>query len=107
MTGRTVAAVVSLLFAGTAAGCIKFYEIPVETPIQAKIDVSGFQRVLVAGFLAGGSDKIDPNSDNLRISFRRQNRAIFSSERLIPCRVIARLLAYRLGLHPTRHFTLA
>jgi hypothetical protein len=67
MTGRTVAAVVSLLFAGTSAGCIKFYEIQVETPIQAKIDVSGFQRVLVAGFLAGGSDKIDPNTETARL----------------------------------------
>ena len=67
MTGRTVAAVVSLLFAGATAGCIKFYEIPVETPIQAKIDVTGFQRVLVAGFLAGGSDKIDPNTETARL----------------------------------------
>ena len=31
------------------------FEIPIETPIQPKLDVSAFQRVLVAGFVAGGS----------------------------------------------------
>ena len=32
-----------------------WYEIPIETPIQPKMDVSPFQRVLIAGFVAGGS----------------------------------------------------
>ena len=67
MTARTVVAVASLVLAGASAGCIKFYEIAVETPIQAKIDVTGFQRVLVAGFLGGGSEKIDPNTETARL----------------------------------------
>ena len=67
MTARIAVAVVSLVLAGASAGCIKFYEIAVETPIQAKIDVTGFQRVLVAGFLAGGSEKIDPNTETARL----------------------------------------
>jgi hypothetical protein len=33
-----------------AAGCATFVEVPVETPLQSKIDVSSFRRVLVAGF---------------------------------------------------------
>ena len=42
MTARTVAAVSSLAVALGSAGCLSFYEIAVETPIQAKIDVSTF-----------------------------------------------------------------
>jgi hypothetical protein len=43
------------------------YEIPIETPIQAKLDVSPFQRVLVAGFVAGGSDDVDANQETVRL----------------------------------------
>jgi hypothetical protein len=42
-------------------------EIPIETPIQAKLDVSPFQRVLVAGFVAGGSDDLDANQETVRL----------------------------------------
>src|SRR5947208_304509 len=44
-----------------------FYEIPIETPIQAKLDVSAFQRVLVAGFVAGGTDDVDANQETVRL----------------------------------------
>jgi hypothetical protein len=67
MTVRTVVAIGSLCAAAASAGCLSFYEIPVEIPIQAKIDVSSFQRVLVAGFLAGGSKSIDPNTETARL----------------------------------------
>ena len=67
MTARTAAAIASLGVALASAGCLNFYEIPVETPIQAKIDVTGFQRVLVAGFLTGGSRNIDPNTETARL----------------------------------------
>jgi hypothetical protein len=49
------------------AGCTSFYEIPIETPIQPKMDVTGFQRVLVAGFITGGSDEIDANLETVRL----------------------------------------
>src|SRR5688572_23690155 len=32
------------------SGCATVVEVPVETPLQSKIDVSRFRRVLVAGF---------------------------------------------------------
>jgi hypothetical protein len=32
-------------------GCATFVEVPVETPLQSKIDVGSFRRVLVAGFV--------------------------------------------------------
>jgi hypothetical protein len=43
------------------------YEIPIETPIQPKLDISPFQRVLVAGFVAGGSDEVDTNQETVRL----------------------------------------
>jgi hypothetical protein len=42
-------------------------EIPIETPIQPKLDVTPFQRVLVAGFVAGGSEDLDTNQETVRL----------------------------------------
>ena len=67
MTARIAAAIASVAVATTLVGCTGFYEIPVEAPIKAKIDISGFQRVLVAGFLSGGSQAIDANSETARL----------------------------------------
>jgi hypothetical protein len=50
-----------------ATACTSFYEIPIETPIRAKLDVGAFQRVLVAGFLAGGTDDVDGNLETTRL----------------------------------------
>src|SRR3954465_11757833 len=49
------------------AGCASFYEIPIETPIAAKLDVSAFQRVFIAGFLSGGTDDVDGNVETVRL----------------------------------------
>jgi len=43
------------------------FEIPIETPIQPKLDVSAFQRVLVAGFVAGGNEDLDTNQETVRL----------------------------------------
>ena len=67
MTARNAAAIVSLgLLAGSLA-CTSFYEIPIETPIQPKMDVSMFQRVLIAGFIGGGTDDVDANIETVRL----------------------------------------
>jgi hypothetical protein len=50
-----------------AVGCTSFYEIPIETPIQAKLDVTPFQRVHVVGFIAGGTDDVDANLETVRL----------------------------------------
>jgi hypothetical protein len=42
-------------------------EVPVETPIHAKLDTTSYQRVLVAGFLGGGTKVIDTNSETARL----------------------------------------
>lgn len=67
MTARTVSLTVSLACAAAVAACTGFYEIPIETPIQAKLDVSPFQRVLVAGFVAGGTVDVDANQETVRL----------------------------------------
>ena len=68
MTGpRNVAAVASIFVLGAAIGCTNFYEIPIETPIQPKMDVTPFTRVLVAGFISGGTDDVDGNLETVRL----------------------------------------
>jgi hypothetical protein len=67
MTAKTVAGIASLALAIGTAGCMGFYEIPIETPIQAKLDVTAFTRVLVVGFLSGGSKSVDPNTETARL----------------------------------------
>jgi hypothetical protein len=52
---------------GIAACGADYYEIPIETPIQPKLDVSPFQRVLVAGFVAGGTEDVDANQETVRL----------------------------------------
>ena len=51
-----------------SAGCgVSYFEIPIETPIQPKLDVAAFQRVLIAGFVAGGTDDVDANQETVRL----------------------------------------
>jgi hypothetical protein len=63
----TLAAIAAVLAAFVLACGADYYEIPIETPIQPKLDVSPFQRVLVAGFVAGGSEDIDANQETVRL----------------------------------------
>jgi hypothetical protein len=53
--------------AASAAGCLTFVEVPVETPIKPKIDASPFARVYVAGFISGGSEDVDTNLETVRL----------------------------------------
>jgi len=61
-------AVMSTLGGALVAGCgVTTYEIPIETPIRPKLDVTPFQRVLIAGFVAGGTDDVDTNQETVRL----------------------------------------
>ena len=75
---RNAAALASIFVLCAAIGCTNFYEIPIETPIQPKMDVSMFQRVLIAGFIAGGSDDVDANLETVRLlrSWLRNRRTV-------------------------------
>ena len=57
----------SLAFIGALAACTSSVEIPIETPIQPKLDVSAFQRVFIAGFIAGESEDVDANMETVRL----------------------------------------
>jgi len=67
MIARTALRVSSLALAVASAGCLSFYEVQIETPIRAKLDIASFSRVLVAGFVAGGTKNIDPNAETARL----------------------------------------
>ena len=75
MTGPRRVKRSSIALAAFAAGCAAvalacgpdYYEIPIETPIQPKMDVTPFQRVLVVGFVAGGSEDVDANQETVRL----------------------------------------
>jgi hypothetical protein len=57
-----------LLFAALSVSCASFVEVPIETPLQAKIDVSTFRRVLVAGFVSElGEEEMDLGSETTRL----------------------------------------
>jgi len=48
-------------------GCTTFYDVPIETPLTPKLDISKFQRVLIAGFVSGGSEDVDANVETARL----------------------------------------
>jgi hypothetical protein len=57
----------SLALVAAFAACTSYTEIPIETPIQPKMDVTAFQRVLVAGFISGGTEDVDANLETVRL----------------------------------------
>lgn len=69
-----------------ATSCTSFWEIPIEIPLEPKLDASAFQRVLVAGFVAGGSEDVDTNIETVRL-LRSQLRTK-SSLRIIEADVL-------------------
>lgn len=63
---KTGVSLISLVF-GALAACTSYTEIPIETPIQPKLDVSPFQRIFIAGFIAGQSEDVDANMETVRL----------------------------------------
>ena len=60
--------VVSFGLMAAMSGCSAGYvEIPLETPIQPKLDVRPFSRVFVAGFITAGTDEVDGNLETVRL----------------------------------------
>src|SRR5688572_8671977 len=63
---KTVASFTLALLAVSTA-CTSYTEIPIETPIQPKLDVSAFQRIFIAGFIAGANEDVDANMETVRL----------------------------------------
>ena len=77
----TCAIVVS---AALGTSCAPHYAVPVDRAIRPAVDVAPFQRVFVAGFVAGGSTEIDASAETvqlLRSELRSQSRlAVIDSD---------------------------
>jgi hypothetical protein len=59
---------VALLFAVLVSGCASFVEVPVETPLKSKLDVSRFRRILIAGFVTDLRDAdVDLSAETSRL----------------------------------------
>jgi len=86
MTARSAATIASLVLLAAVSGCTNFFEVPIETPISAKMDVTAFRRVLIAGFISGGTDDVDANLETVRL-LRSQLRSK-SSLRVIEAEVL-------------------
>jgi hypothetical protein len=67
MTARSAATIASLVVLAAVSGCTNFFEVPIETPLSPKMDVTAFRRVLVAGFISGGTDDVDANLETVRL----------------------------------------
>jgi hypothetical protein len=67
MTAQRVRLLCCLAALVLAVACTNSFEIPIETPIRPKLDVGAFQRVLVAGFIAGGTEDVDGNLETTRL----------------------------------------
>lgn len=62
-----IRAIGSLAIVAAAVSCTNYLEVPVETPLQPKLDASDFQRILIAGFVTGGSEDVDTNLETARL----------------------------------------
>jgi hypothetical protein len=65
--GRRTLASFGLLLIAALAACTSYTEIPIETPIQPKLDVFAFQRIFIAGFIAGANEDVDANMETVRL----------------------------------------
>jgi hypothetical protein len=66
MTALRRCAPLLVLLAGP--GCSSVVEVPVETPLQSKLDVSSFRRILIAGFVTDLEDSdVDLSAETSRL----------------------------------------
>jgi hypothetical protein len=65
LRGASLALAGAVLAAGV--GCTSTFEVPIDTPIQAKLDVTPFSRVHVVGFISGGAEDVDANMETVRL----------------------------------------
>jgi hypothetical protein len=75
------------------AGCTSMYEVPIDTPIQAKLDVTPFSRVHVVGFISGGTEDVDANMETVRLlrsQLRTKSKLRVIEADPLPLRQVAR-----------------
>jgi len=65
--GRAKLTLLGVALLALTSACTSYTEIPIETPIQPKLDVSAFQRVFIAGFIASANEDVDANMETVRL----------------------------------------
>ena len=65
--GARAKAMLCLALVAALVACTSYTEIPIETPIQPKLDVTPFQRIFIAGFIAGANEDVDANLETVRL----------------------------------------
>ena len=65
--GRAKETLLGLALLAAFSACTSYTEIPIETPISPKLDVSAFQRIFIAGFIAGANEDVDANMETVRL----------------------------------------
>jgi hypothetical protein len=65
---RSLRRLAPALLAVLAASCSSVLEVPVETPLQSKLDVSTFRRILIAGFVTDlETQEVDLSAETSRL----------------------------------------
>lgn len=95
MNARRAGTAASLVLAVAVGitGCATTYEVPIETPISATLDVTPFSRVLVAGFIGAGVDDVDGNLETVRLlrsQLRTKGKLRVIDTDALPLRAVAR-----------------
>ena len=65
-TARLAWSVIALSALGLSA-CTSYYEVPIEVPISAKLDVSKYNRILVASFTTQSDENLDLDTETVRL----------------------------------------
>jgi hypothetical protein len=64
---RPGSALAAAFLLSLAAACTSYYEVPIEVPISAKLDVEKYNRILVAGFVTQSNERIDLDAETIRL----------------------------------------
>jgi hypothetical protein len=62
-----IGAALAILSAAVLASCTSYYEVPIEVPISAKLDVSKYNRILVATFTTQTNENLDLDAETIRL----------------------------------------
>ena len=66
-SARFVGVGLALLALASFPACTSYYEVPIEVPISAKLDVTKYQRILVASFATQSNENLDLDSETTRL----------------------------------------
>lgn len=65
--GTGALALTGALLATSLGSCTNYYEVPIEVPVSAKLDVSDYSRVLVASFVTQTTEEMDLDAETVRL----------------------------------------